>query len=135
FAGTVFVANGGRYGVGSDSNILIGLSDELRQFEYAQRLGNRARNVMAASEGSTGRALVDAARSGGAQALAASPAGIAENAPADFFSLDLSHPTFEGKTGDAVIDAFVFAGAGQPESVWIGGRKLVEGGRHLARAR
>ena len=133
FAGPVFAANGGRYGIGSDYNILIGLADELRQFEYAQRLGNRARNVMAAGEGSTGRALFEAAHAGGAQALAASAAGIAAGASADFFTLDLSCPTFEGKSGDVLLDAFIFAGAGRPERVWIGGRKLVEGGRHVAR--
>lgn len=43
-----FIAAGGRFGVGSDSNVLIGLPDELRQLEYSQRLLHRARNVLAA---------------------------------------------------------------------------------------
>jgi formiminoglutamate deiminase len=133
FNGPAFASHGGRYGIGSDSNVLIGLADELRQLEYAQRLGNRQRNVMAAGPGSTGRALFDAARTGGAIALGAWEGGIAVGAPAEFFSLDLSAPTFEGKSEDAVLDAFVFAGAGKPDDVWIGGRKLVEGGRHHAR--
>ena len=42
-----FIAAGGRYGIGSDSNVLIGVADELRQLEYAQRLAQRARNVAA----------------------------------------------------------------------------------------
>ena len=133
FAGPVYSAHQGRYGIGSDSNILIGLADELRQFEYAQRLGNRARNVMARNGGSTGRALFEAAYGGGTQALQASGAGIAAGAPADFFSLDLSSPTFEGKSGDAILGAFIFAGAGKPHAVWIGGRKLVVEGRHVLR--
>lgn len=133
FNGPILAANGGRYGIGSDSNVLIGLAAELRQLEYAQRLGNRQRNVMAAGPGSTGRALFDAVHVGGAQALRAPSGGIIVGAPADFFSLDLSDPTFESKSRDAVIDAFIFAGAGRPDRVWIGGRKLVEDGRHVAR--
>ncbi|TYR32286.1 formimidoylglutamate deiminase [Mesorhizobium microcysteis] len=133
FQGPLFAEHGGRYGVGSDSNVLIGLSAELRQFEYAQRLGNRARNVMAGGPGSTGRALFDAVLKGGAQALGVAGAGIAIGEPADFFSLDVSDVTFEGKKEDAVLDAFVFAGAGKPDSVWIGGNKLVENGRHRIR--
>ena len=38
------------FGVGSDSNILIGAAAELRKLEYAQRLHHRARNVMAIEE-------------------------------------------------------------------------------------
>src|SRR5690606_16876141 len=133
FSGPLFAEHGGQWGIGSDSNVLIGLADELRQFEYAQRLGNRARNVMAAGPGSTGRALFDAAHRGGAQALGAAAAGIAVGAPADFMAFDTSHPTCEGKAGDALLDAFVFAGAGGPDRVWIGGRKLVENGRHRLR--
>ena len=40
-------ARGGGFGLGSDSNVLIGVADELRQLEYSQRLAFRARNVMA----------------------------------------------------------------------------------------
>ena len=42
-----FIERGGVFGIGSDSNVLIGVSDELRQLEYSQRLALRARNVMA----------------------------------------------------------------------------------------
>ena len=56
-----FGAHGGVYGIGTDSNVLIGVAAELRQLEYAQRLRDRARNVCAAADGSTGRALYDAA--------------------------------------------------------------------------
>ncbi|TIV31013.1 MAG: formimidoylglutamate deiminase, partial [Mesorhizobium sp.] len=35
FAAPLFVEHGGRFGVGSDSNVLIGLPDELRQLEYS----------------------------------------------------------------------------------------------------
>ncbi|MEB2584075.1 amidohydrolase family protein, partial [Burkholderia anthinoferrum] len=46
----------GRIGVGTDSNVLVGVSDELRQLEYGQRLTHRERNVLTSGpEASTGR--------------------------------------------------------------------------------
>ena len=42
-----YIREGGRYGVGTDSNVSIGVATELRQLEYAQRLRERARNVCA----------------------------------------------------------------------------------------
>src|SRR3546814_855828 len=36
FPGEEFRAAGGRFGIGSDSNILIGLADELQQFERSE---------------------------------------------------------------------------------------------------
>ncbi|TIX98467.1 MAG: formimidoylglutamate deiminase, partial [Mesorhizobium sp.] len=47
FAAPLFRQHGGRFGVGSDSNVQIGLPDELRQLEYSQRLAHHARNVLA----------------------------------------------------------------------------------------
>ena len=70
FNAPLFLAAGGAFGVGSDSNVLIGAAAELRQLEYAQRLRDRARNLFARGGGSTGRALYDGALAGGAQALA-----------------------------------------------------------------
>src|SRR6202035_588539 len=65
-----FTGSCGIFGVGSDSNVLIGLTDELRQLEYSQRLSLRARNVLASGDiTSTGRALFDGALRGGSQAL------------------------------------------------------------------
>src|SRR5690606_9105062 len=65
-----FVAAGGRFGVGSDSNVLIDAAEELRLLEYGQRLARRTRNVMARDAGgSTGGDLYRAALAGGGQAL------------------------------------------------------------------
>lgn len=129
FAARRFLDAGGRFGIGSDSNILIGAADELRQLEYSQRLFHRERNVLGHTNGSTGRRLFDAALEGGAAALGAGPIGIAVCNAADVVSLDAAHPTLAGKQGDAVLDAWIFAGA-KVDCVWVRGRKLVTGGRH-----
>jgi formimidoylglutamate deiminase len=135
FDAAEFAAAGGDYGVGSDSNVLIGLADELRQLEYSQRLRDRARNVMAATEGaSTGRALYEAALAGGSRALGVATAGIVEGAAADLVSLDAAHGALVARRGDALIDGFVFAARdGAVDCVWRAGEKLVAGGRHRAR--
>lgn len=135
FNAPVFLATGGAFGVGSDSNVQIGAADELRQLEYSQRLFHRARNVLAQAGGSTGRALHERAVAGGAQALGADAPALAAGAPADCVSLDADHPAMLGRTEDAALDAWIFtAGNAAVDRVWVNGAKQVEKGRHVARA-
>ena len=130
FPGAAFIAAGGAYGVGSDSNVLIGIGDELRQLEYSQRLLHRSRNVMAGQAGSTGRALFDGALRGGTTALGAE-SGLEVGRPASFVSL--SADVADVYAGDAALDAWIFANAVKPDDVWVRGRKLVSEGRHVHR--
>jgi cytosine/adenosine deaminase-related metal-dependent hydrolase len=129
FNAVVFGEAGGKFGIGSDSNVLIGLPDELRQLEYSQRLAHRSRNVLAAPGQSTGRALFDGAIDGGGIAMAAKT-GIAAGNPADFVSLRMPDGDL---TDDAVLDSWLFANGTKPDNVWVAGRKQVESGRHHKR--
>jgi len=136
FNGPLFVAHGGRYGIGSDSDIRIGVADELRQFEYAQRLKHRARNVMAVEGGSTGRALFETALSGGNTALGIGASGIGVGVPADIVTLDTEHPALAGRKEDHILDAWIFSGGNAlVDCVYVRGEKRVENGRHTARQR
>jgi formimidoylglutamate deiminase len=131
-----FLGRGGAFGIGSDSNVLIGVADELRQLEYSQRLAQRARNVMAgpALTASTGRALFEAALKGGSQALGVANAGLTEGRFADIVSLDAEHVALAGRSGDALLDSWIFAGGRSlVDCVWAQGRKVVQDGRHHAR--
>ncbi|MVT67895.1 formimidoylglutamate deiminase [Bradyrhizobium pachyrhizi] len=132
FSAREFLAAGGRFGIGTDSNVLVGVADELRQLEYGQRLKHRERNVLSGRPGtSTGRALFDQALAGGAQALAQTKAGLAPGARADIVGLDTAHPSLAGRSGDAVLDGWLFAtGSDAIDCVWAGGDKVVAGGRH-----
>ena len=135
FDGVSYQAQGGKFGVGSDSNIRISLSEELRTLEYSQRLRDRSRAAMAGSSGaSTGRTLFDGITCGGAQA-AGRPSGCIEpGRHADLMSLDLSHPDLADRHGDAILDSYIFAGDDRMVSeVWAAGRHLVQSGRHIAR--
>lgn len=125
-----FFPAGGRFGVGSDSNVLIGLPDELRQLEYSQRLAHRARNVLAVPGGSTGRALFDGALAGGAAALG-TKAGIATGNAADLVGVRTRHGL--DLAGDGLLDGWIFANGADVDCVWVNGRKQVEGGRHRLR--
>jgi formimidoylglutamate deiminase len=135
FNGAPFLASGGRFGIGSDSNVLIGVADELRQLEYAQRLQCCQRNVMNPGEGvSTGRVLYEAAVQGGSAALGAPTAVLEPGAPADIVSLGAANPALLGRHGDRALDAWIFAARTCPvDCVWVGGRKWVEAGRHRGR--
>ena len=136
FPATKFLGAGGRFGIGTDSNVSISVSDELRQLEYSQRLRDRARNVVEGAAPSTGRALFDCALRGGSQALGieAAQAGIVPCAPADFFSLNEKSPLLAERSGDALLDSFVFAGLRDAvDGVWRAGIKQVTGGRHHLR--
>lgn len=130
FPAPAFLDEGGRYGVGSDSNILISIPEELRQLEYSQRLGLRARNVIAENGGSTGRSLFDRALAGGGAALHCRPE-LAVGAPADFLSLDISAVPY--LDGDHLLDSWIFASGVSVDCVWTRGKKVVSGGQHAQR--
>ena len=129
-----FVAAGGRYGIGSDSNVRIDAAEELRWLEYGQRLAAQGRNLLSTAPGTnTGGAIVRAAVAGGAQALGVA-AGLAPGAAADFVSLDPEHPAMAAASADRCLDAWVFAaGSSAIAGVWRRGLQLVEEGRHQDR--
>ncbi|PVB59838.1 formimidoylglutamate deiminase [Labrenzia sp. 011] len=132
FDGVRYLENGGRFGVGSDSNIRIALSEELRTLEYSQRLRDRCRASVATPERSTGRVLFDGAVSGGARALGRESGGICEGRFADLLALDSTAIDLEGRAGDELLDAWIFAGDDRMvRDVWSAGRHVVRGGKHV----
>jgi cytosine/adenosine deaminase-related metal-dependent hydrolase len=135
FPALPYRAAGGRFGVGTDSNVLVSAAAELRTLEYSQRLAHRTRNALAPRGGSTGRALWQAAVEGATQALAAGPAGLVPGAFADLVLLDPRHPSFAARSGDMRLDSLLFgARDGAIAEVWVRGRRVVEQGVHPMRA-
>lgn len=135
FPAQAYLAAGGAFAVGTDSNVHIDAAQELRALEYAQRLTLRARNALSgeAEGGSTGARLFTQALAGGAQALADPAGGIAPGRPADLVGLKADHPSLAERRGDALLDAWIFAAGDRAvDCVWRSGRKRVAGGRHLA---
>jgi formiminoglutamate deiminase len=135
FAGVDYLAAGGQFGIGTDSNIQIDAAAELRQLEYGQRLARQSRNVMTTNEGeSTGRRLVVGALSGGARALRQPVGALAAEGRADIVLLDGDHPDLASRRDDQWLDAWIFtAGRTAVRSVLVGGETVVETGRHNMR--
>jgi formimidoylglutamate deiminase len=134
FDGVRYSAAGGRWGVGSDSNVSISLAEELRLLEYGHRLQGRGRAMLAAPGQSTGRALFQAAVQGGAQAAGRASGSIRVGDWADLLALDMRAVDLAGRQGDGLLDAWIFASGDRVVTdVWSAGRHIVTGGRHVAR--
>ena len=134
FNGPGWLAAGGAFGIGSDSNVRISLTEELRTLEYSQRLRDIARNVMVEKHGSVGQFLYAGAARGGARALGRKSGQIAVGNLADLTAIDLSHPTLCALKPDQILDGLAFAA---PDTVvtdlWSAGRHRVKEGRHVLR--
>ncbi len=134
FDGVRFQAAGGVYGLGSDSNVRISLSEELRLLEYSQRLGLKGRAMLADGTRSTGRVLYETAARGGALAGGRQGGQIAVGQWADLMALECSGPDMAASRGDMLLDTFIFAGDDRMVAeVWSAGRHIVTGGRHAGR--
>lgn len=136
FNATRFIEHGGVFGIGSDSNILIRLSEELRQLETSQRLRDRHRVILTSEQTlSNGRFLYETAAIGGARAVGRNTGRLEIGAGADMVAL--SHDTVElsGLRGDTILDTWLFACDDHlVTDVWAAGRLVVSEGRHIQHA-
>jgi formimidoylglutamate deiminase len=136
FALPAYLRAGGRFGIGTDANIAASPAEELRWLEYAQRLVAQRRNLAAPEPGAaTGAALYQRALAGGAQASGRPIGAIAPGCRADIVVLDPLHPALYGRAGDTLLDAWIFAGLGNPvRDVMVGGAWVVRDGAHRREA-
>jgi formimidoylglutamate deiminase len=80
--------------------------------------------------------LYEEAALGGAQAAGRNSGRIAPGRLADLIALDGDALDLAGRTGDRMLDAFIFAGDDRwVRDVWSAGRHMVREGRHVARDR
>lgn len=131
-----FLDGGGRFGIGGDSHVGVDPFQELRLFEYGQRLRTQKRNVLVTELGaSLGERLWRAAASGGAQALAQPVGVIAAGARADWLVLNSDDPALAEHQGERLLDAAIFGPARQPvRDVMVGGIWRVRAGWHAGQA-
>ncbi len=134
FNGPAYLSAGGTIGIGSDSNVLISLTEELRTLEYSQRLRDIARNVMVVDEGSVGDTLYSGAAKGGAQALGRGTGEIAVGELADLVAIDSTSASLCALQTHQLLDGLVFAAKDDVVTdVWSAGRHVVQSGRHINR--
>lgn len=133
FRAADYLAAGGTFGIGTDSNVRVGLTEELRLLEVSQRLRDRKRLVLTSDDtASNGRLLFDKAAAGGARALGRNSGALEVGRYADLVALDDDHHSLCGLHGDALLDSWIFAlSEGAVSDVWAAGRHMVQNGRHI----
>jgi formimidoylglutamate deiminase len=133
FPAVDWMRHGGAIAIGSDSHITVSPAEDLRMLEYSQRLRDRTRNALAAGPGqSTGRTLYEAALKGGARSMRHPAGAIAPGYRCDVTVLDAGHPLLAGRSGDAVLDTWIFSGGNAlVKDVFVAGRHVVKDRHHI----
>lgn len=116
----------GAWGIGSDSHISVSPVEELRWLEYGQRLNTRHRNIAVSEDSpSVGETLLR-----GVVASAAGSTGF--DSAGDFVVLDAQAAQLACASTDDLVDRWIFSGnRNLVDAVEVGGRRVVESGRHL----
>jgi formimidoylglutamate deiminase len=134
--GTELLDAGARIALGSDSQTVIDMFEEMRLIEYNERLRRQKRIMIGATtQGGerleTAPVLLAMGTEQGARSLRLPAGRIAPDLCADFVAIDLEHRTLAGWTGET-LDAMLAlsAPAGVVSDVWVGGVQRVHGGRH-----
>ncbi|MBT9333163.1 formimidoylglutamate deiminase [Paracidobacterium acidisoli] len=126
--------HGIRIALGSDSQAQIDLLEDARELEYHLRLTRQKRGIL---DGIGGRDLSERlfgyATAGGAAALGFDGGVLAPGYPADFFTVDLDHPSIAGAAADDLLPSLVFSlQRGTIRDVAVGGRWILRDGLHSA---
>lgn len=113
----------GRQCFGTDSNVRICATEEMRWLEFLQRAAGTRRGVVVDAGGDAARALFEVATRGGAEALGLRAGQIEPGCLADFCAIDLTSPSLEGWTPETLLPAFLF-GSGNDAigAVCVGGK-------------
>nr|WP_294979597.1 formimidoylglutamate deiminase [uncultured Pseudomonas sp.] len=132
FPAVDYLAQGGRFGIGSDSHVSLSVVEELRWLEYGQRLRDQRRNrLYGANQPMVGRTLFDGALAGGTQALGQPTGELAVGKRADLLVLDGDDPYLQTARGDAILNRWLFAGGDrQVRDVMVAGQWRVRDGKH-----
>lgn len=132
FPGVDYLAQEGRWGIGSDSHVSLNVVEELRWLEYGQRLRDQRRNRLIAQEKTrVGDVLYLQALSGGAQACGVPVGQLSVGYRADWLVLDNQDPYLAAATDNALLNRWLFAGhVGQIRDVYVGGVARVVDGVH-----
>nr|WP_216627053.1 formimidoylglutamate deiminase [Corallococcus exercitus] len=128
------VKAGARVSFGSDSQTVVDLLDEARQLEQHLRLVRLRRAVLDPGKGTLdglAARLFDMATVQGARSLGMGTGTLSPGSQADFFTVDVQHPSLVGAGPASLLPGIVFGAAGGAvREVAVAGRLLVRDGRH-----
>jgi len=148
-----FFKHGVRVTLGTDSQVEIDLLEDARELEYHLRLQKMERAVLAPDGSPTVRKALSASESGavvpnsqacalaarlfacatvsGAESIGAAGGTLEPGRAADFFTVDLDDPSIAGASPDDLLSSIVFSlSKTAVRDVVVGGRRIVEDGRH-----
>jgi formimidoylglutamate deiminase len=132
-----FFQQGIRVSLGTDSQAQIDLLEDARELEYHLRLQKLERAVLTSEEDEPHSALAarlfDCATINGAESIAAPSGTLEPGRLADFFTVNLNDPGIAGSSEGDLLSNIVFAlSRTAVRDVVIGGKRIVEDGRHGA---
>jgi formimidoylglutamate deiminase len=135
-AGLLFKA-GVRVSLGTDSHTQIDLMEDARELEYNMRLQKLERVVLNQSgdnPSALAATLFDCATRCGAESIGSTGGGVlAQGQDADFFTVDLHHPSIAGASTEDLLAHVLFSlQAAAVREVVVRGRMIIEDGRHRA---
>ncbi|GGN22573.1 MULTISPECIES: formimidoylglutamate deiminase [Marinomonas] len=131
FPGVAFEQDNGRWGIGSDSHVSLSIVEELRTYEYGQRLRDQQRNrLYRADQTSVGDNLYQQALLGGNQACGVS-LGLSQGNRADFMVLDESHPFIAASEAKDLLNRWLFAtNENLVKDVFVAGKHIIKDFHH-----
>ena len=132
FPGDSYLHHQGRWGIGSDSHVSLNVVEELRWFEYGQRLRDQRRNRLTTPEQpAVADVLYQQALRGGAQACGTATGKLVVGYRADWLVLDGDDPYLASAPDASILNRWLFAGGKeQIRDVFVAGRQVIEQGRH-----
>lgn len=124
-------SEGGAFGIGTDSHVVLNPAEELRWLDHVQRLSVRRRASGSHAPVHPGAALWLGAAADAARVTARGAGQIAVGQYADWVVLDTDAPSLIGRSDDVLLDTHVFASRpGAVRDVFVGGKQIVRGGVH-----
>jgi formimidoylglutamate deiminase len=123
--------------LGTDSQTQIDLLEDARELEYHLRLQKLERAVLSDANETDPTALAlrlfESATVHGAHSLGMRGDPLSAGAEADFFTVDLQDPSIAGASSESLLPTIVFSlSKSAVKDVVVGGRRIVESGRHFA---
>ncbi|CUB05151.1 formimidoylglutamate deiminase [Marinomonas fungiae] len=131
FPARAFEQAGGIWGIGTDSHVSTSLQEELRWFEYGQRLSEHKRNrLYSEAQPRIGNHLFDRTLQGGNQACGVQ-LGLAQGSRADWMVWDDKEPFIQASKAEDLINRWLFGLSGNPiKDVYVAGQQVIKQGQH-----
>ena len=123
--------------LGTDSQTQIDLLEDARELEYHLRLQKLERAVLSEpdeqDQTTLATRLLECATVNGARSLGMQTELLSPEAPADFFTVDLQDASIAGANRETLLSTIVFSmSKSAVKDVVVGGKRIVENGRHFA---